>query len=169
MIRWVGIICVIGACGACGFSMAGDYLSLERCLRQLKNALELMLCQMEYRMTSLAELCDILASACTGPVGQVFRDLGQELNAGNVPNASTCMAYALAKNNQLPEACGVLLKQVGNHLGQLDLESQLRGLTLTKEQTSQQLDKVMAERAGRIRSYRALGLCGGAALTILLL
>lgn len=169
MIRLAGIICVIGACGVCGFSMAGNYILLERCLRQLKNALEVMLCQMEYRMTSLSELCEILSSACTGPVGQVFQDLGVELKKGDVPNASTCMAYALSRNNQLPEACVALLRQVGSNLGQMDLDSQLRGLALTSEQTSQELEKVMAERTGRIRSYRALGLCGGAALTILLL
>ena len=123
MMRWIGIICIIGACSACGFSMAGSYLFMERCLRQLKNALEVMLCQMEYRMTALTELCGIVASACGGPIGQVFRDLGQELQTGDAPNASACMAYALAKNNQLPESCQGILKQIGSNLGQLDLES----------------------------------------------
>lgn len=169
MMRWIGIICIIGACSACGFSMAGSYLFMERCLRQMQNALEVMLCQMEYRMTALPELCGIVASACGGPIGQVFQDLGQELQTGDAPNASACMAYALAKNNQLPESCQGILKQIGSNLGQLDLESQLRGLTLTKEETGRLLKKISEERSGRIRSYRALGICGGAALTILLL
>ena len=70
MIQWIGAICVVGACGACGFSMAASYTGLQRNLRQLYNGLELMQCQMEYQMTELPELCGILASACTGPVGK---------------------------------------------------------------------------------------------------
>ena len=51
MIQWIGAICVVGACGACGFSMAASYTGLQRCLQQLQNGLELMQCQMEYQMT----------------------------------------------------------------------------------------------------------------------
>ena len=72
MIQWIGAICVVGACGACGFSMAASYTGLQRCLQQLQNGLELMQCQMEYQMTELPELCAILASACTGPVGKIL-------------------------------------------------------------------------------------------------
>ena len=87
MIQWIGAICVVGACGACGFSMAASYTGLQRCLQQLQNGLELMQCQMEYQMTELPELCAILASACTGPVGEFFGTLGQELRRGDVSEA----------------------------------------------------------------------------------
>ena len=79
MIQWIGAICVVGACGACGFSMAASYTGLQRCLQQLQNGLELMQCQMEYQMTELPELCAILASACTGPVGKFFGTLGHKI------------------------------------------------------------------------------------------
>ena len=54
MIQWIGAICVVGACGACGFSMAASYTGLQRCLQQLQNGLELMQCQMEYQMTAVS-------------------------------------------------------------------------------------------------------------------
>ena len=97
MIQWIGAICVVGACGACGFSMAASYTGLQRCLQQLQNGLELMQCQMEYQMTELPELCAILASACTGPVGKFFGTLGQELRRGDVSEAPTCVALTLAR------------------------------------------------------------------------
>ena len=68
MIQWIGAICVVGACGACGFSMAASYTGLQRCLQQLQNGLELMQCQMEYQMTELPELCAVVhGAAFTAP------------------------------------------------------------------------------------------------------
>ena len=124
MIQWIGAICVVGACGACGFSMAASYTGLQRCLQQLQNGLELMQCQMEYQMTELPELCAILASACTGPVGKFFGTLGQELRRGDVSEAPACVALTLARDRELPEACRSLLSQLGKSLGQLDLAGQ---------------------------------------------
>ena len=169
MIQWIGAICVVGACGACGFSMAASYTGLQRCLQQLQNGLELMQCQMEYQMTELPELCAILASACTGPVGKFFGTLGQELRRGNVSEAPACVALTLARDRELPEACRSLLSQLGTSLGQLDLAGQLRGLAAAQEACRKELERVEAEKAGRLRCYRALGLCAGAALAILLL
>ena len=169
MIQWIGAICVVGACGACGFSMAASYTGLQRNLRQLYNGLELMQCQMEYQMTELPELCGILASACTGPVGKFFGALGREMQNGETAEASACVAMTLARDRELPEACRSILSQLGKTLGQLDLSGQLRGLASAQEPCRQELEAVEAEKAGRLRCYRALGLCAGAALAILLL
>ena len=104
MIRWIGAMCVVGACGACGFSMAASYRGLEKNLQQLGNALELMECQMEYRLTELPELCSILASACTGTIGQIFAGLGRQLQSGLVADAAACMNLTLEKYPDLPKA-----------------------------------------------------------------
>ena len=169
MIQWIGAICVVGACGACGFSMAASYTGLQRNLRQLYNGLELMQCQMEYQMTELPELCGILASACTGPVGKFFGALGREMQNGETAEASACVAMTLARDRELPEACRSILSQLGKTLGQLDLSGQLRGLASAQETCRKELEAVEAEKAGRLRCYRALGLCAGAALAIPLL
>ena len=169
MIRWIGAMCVVGACGACGFSMAASYRGLEKNLQQLGNALELMECQMEYRLTELPELCSILASACTGAIGQIFAGLGRQLQSGLAADAAACMNLTLEKYPDLPKACRDVLWQLGTTLGQLDLQGQLRGLAAAKESVRQTLAKVQAEKSGRLRCYQALGLCGGAALAILFL
>ena len=133
MIQWIGAICVVGACGACGFSMAASYTGLQRCLQQLQNGLELMQCQMEYQMTELPELCAILASACTGPVGKFFGTLGQELAAGRCVGGADLRGPDPGRDRELPEACRSLLSQLGKSLGQLDLAGQLRGLAAAQE------------------------------------
>ena len=149
--------------------MAASYTGLQRCLQQLQNGLELMQCQMEYQMTELPELCAILASACTGPVGKFFGTLGQELRRGDVSEAPACVALTLARDRELPEACRSLLSQLGKSLGQLAMPGHNRAMPAEKEDSRKNMDRVEAEKAGRLRCYRALGLCAGAALAILLL
>lgn len=157
MIQWIGAICVVGACGACGFSMAASYTGQQRCLQQLHNGLELMQCQMEYQMTELPELCGILASACMGPVGKFFANLGQELRQGEVSEVPACVALVLARDRELPEVCRGILSQLGKTLGQLDLSGQLRGLAAAQETCRKELERVEASKAGPAPLLPGLG------------
>lgn len=169
MIKWIGAMLIIGACGFCGFSMAGSYGNLERSMRQLYSAMEIMHCQMEYRLTPLPELCQILSAACTGSISKVFQDLGREMEREDACEAAVCMADALAKNPQLPRPCMKRLRHIGSTLGKTDLQTQLRDIAMEMEQIRMELEQIARERPGRVKSYRALGLCCGAALAILLL
>ncbi len=169
MMQWIGALCVIGACGSCGFSMAATYKSLERDLRQLKNSLEIMSCQMEYRLTALPELCGIVSSACTGSIAHLFRALGRELETGGVSDVEAAMLLALEETGSVPSQCTGILRQLAGILGQTDLGGQLKGLEAVKSEIQRELSQVEIEKEGRMRSYRALGLCGGMALAILLL
>ena len=80
-----------------------------------------------------------------------------------------CVALVLARDRELPEVCRGILSQLGKTLGQLDLSGQLRGLAAAQETCRKELERVEASKAGRLRCYRALGICAGAALAILLL
>lgn len=169
MIQWLGAILIAAAGGICGFSMAKNYCVLEQNLRQLCNAMEIMLCQMEYRLTPLPELCGILSSACGGGVGPVFRDLGQALQEEGSCNVEACMVEALGKNPELSQPCTKIMRSLGKTLGQMDLQTQLKGIELEQKNTKIILEQVTKERPGRVKSYRTLGVCCGTALAILLL
>lgn len=169
MIQWIGALCVIGACGSCGFSMAATYKYLERDLRQLKNSLEIMSCQMEYRLTALPELCGIVSSACTGPIARLFHSLGQKLESGGVSDVEGAMLLAVEETGSLPSQCVRILRQLAGILGQTHLGGQIKGLEAVSSEIQRELDQLVMEKEGRMRSYRALGLCGGMALAILLL
>lgn len=149
--------------------MAASYRLLEQSLRQFQSALELMQCQMSYRLTELPELCGILSAACTGVVGHVFRDLGREIQGGECDSVSGCVSLVLARTPELPDSCREAFQQLGKSLGQLDLQGQLTSLESLSQRVKQKLDRISAEKAGRLRCYRALSLCGGVALALLLL
>ncbi len=61
------------------------------------------------------------------------------------------------------------MRTLSYSLGKFDLEGQLQGLEAAKADCQRRLQNMEQGKESRLRSYRALGLCGGAALAILLL
>ena len=169
MIRWMGAFLVVAAGSICGFSMAGNYGTLERTLQQMLIGLEVMHCQIEFRMTSIPELCQILSTTCVGAVGKVFSDLELAMQQEDACEVSLCMMDALSQNRELPEPCARSFRRIGRLLGQADLQTQLKSIELETERLRSFLQQVAAERPGRVKSYRALGVSCGIALAILLL
>ena len=169
VLQIVGTALVLGGCGGCGFSMAAQYRSLEQNLRQTQNALEILQCEIQCRLTPMPELCGILDSACPGPVGAFFRELRGELCLPDAGELSVCAGAAVSRVRDLPAPCKKILLELCATLGRYDTDAQMRSIVAAKDETLRTLEELRAGEAGRIRSYRALGLCGGAALAILLL
>ena len=169
VLQLVGTALVLGGCGGCGFAMAAECRNLEQNLRQTQNALEILQCEIECRLTPLPEICGILQSACPGPVGAFFGELRKELLLPDAGELYVCAGAAVSRIRDLPAPCKKILLELCATLGRYDAEAQLRAIVGAKDETLRTLEMLRAEQAGRIRSYRALGLCGGAALAILLL
>ena len=165
----VGTVLVLVGCGGCGFSMAAECRGQERNLRQVQNALEILQCEIQFRLTPLPEVCGILKQACSGPVGAFFEELETQLRMPDAGELPLCAAAAAGRIPNLPANCRRIMLELCATLGRYDTESQLRALVAAKDETLRALEELRAGQAGRIRSYRALGLCGGAALAILLL
>lgn len=169
ILQIIGTILVLVGCGGCGFSMAAECRKLEQNLRQIQNALEILQCEIQCRLTPLPEICGILEKACPGPVGIFFGGLKQELHLPDAGELPVCAGAAASRVQDLPAPCKRMLLELCATLGRYDTEAQMRAVVAAKDETLRALEELRAGQAGRIRSYRALGLCGGAALAILLL
>lgn len=169
MMKWIGVVLVLTGCGSCGFGMAASYNRTAQAFRQLLRALEVMQWEMQYRLTALPELCEAAAGSCSGPVARVFAEIGRRLTESRGEDIRLCILQAVSKNSDLPESCGKLLFHLADTMGRYDLEGQLRGLQATEAACREALAAIEDGKEGRLRSYRALGLCGGAALALLLL
>ena len=160
---------IVGGCGGCGFSMASEYRVAEQSLRQLQNALEILQCEIQFRLTPLPEICVILRNACPGPVGAFFEALRRQLLLPDAGEFHVCAGAAASQVRELPGACKKILLELCGTLGRYDTEGQMRAIVAAKDECLRNLEEIRAGQAGRVRSYKALGLCGGAALAILLL
>ena len=167
MIRWIGGLLVILGCGSCGISIATEYLREQQRLGRLYRALCIMEWELKYRLTPLSELCRLAAKESGGSVEAVFRRLAGELDAQTEPEVDGCMQAALAKVPELSPTLRKIMKQLGRSLGRFDLTGQIQGLQAVREAVQTAQDRLDRERGSRLKCYRTLGFCTGAALVIL--
>lgn len=167
--KWIGAIMVIMGCGGFGFSIAANYLQEERRIRLIIQAIQFMQCELQFHLTPLPELCRQAGGISGGAIREVFFNLASELESRKEPDAASCMATVLRRNQSLSGRCRRLLRQLGKTLGRFDLEGQLQGLQAVCTACLEAGEGLRKDRNTRLRSYRTLGLCAGAALAILFL
>ena len=165
ILKIVGICMVIAGCGGVGFRIASNYRKEEKELRQLIGVLDYMECELQYRLTSLPQLCR--QAAMEFPHMSIFSELALELEAQVSPDVDRCMAAALQRKRDLPPITRSNLELLGRSIGRFELEGQLKGFESVRQECRRNLDLLSENRENRLRSYQTLGLCAGAALAIL--
>lgn len=167
-IRLFGAVLVMLGCGSFGFLVASSHRREVRSLQQLLSALDYMQCELQYRMTPLPDLCRQTAACGKGAIRNVFVLLAEELEDRLSPDVAGCMDAVLDKQSDLPCKSRQMLEVLGGNLGRFDLEGQLQGLETSRQACRCSLEELTQDQNIRLRSYKTLGLCAGAALAILL-
>ena len=100
-LKWIGAAIVLLGCGGFGFYLAAQHRREEKNLRQLIAVMDYMECELEYRLTSLPELCRNASDVSTGMVRNLFLSLSRELDRQIAPDASCCMQAVLTEVKNL--------------------------------------------------------------------
>ena len=169
MLKWIGAIMIIAACGGFCVMLAASYKKEERTLKNFINALDYMVCELQFRMNTLPDLCRQTAGECDGILRQTFIMLANELDDQISPDVRQCMNTVLAKTKDLPPLTKESFQLLGENLGRYDLSGQLVGLENVRQECRIKLSKLSGNKEMHLRSYQTLGLCAGAALVILLM
>lgn len=168
-LKLFGSILIVVACGGFGFKIAANHIKEEKSLRQLIAILDYMECELQYRLTPLPTLCTQAAASCCGALQNTFLTLAHELEDQISPDVERCMMAALSQSSELPRLTWQELDMLGKSLGRFDLDGQLKGLELVRQDCRRNLEQLCENRDVRLRSYQTLGLCAGAAMAILLI
>lgn len=169
MIKFVGGVLITVSCGALGFHIAGAYHLERQLLEQWIAALDFMQCELQYRMTPLPEICRQAASNGKGKIRMLFACLADELDRQLLPDVHGCVENALKANSDLPRSLCDAVEELGNTLGRFDTDGQIRQLEAARQSSRKRLERLEKGALERIRAYQTLGICGGAAIAILLI
>ncbi len=168
MIKVMGALLIVLGCGGYGLMLSATHRQEVKGLRQLRLALETMEAELGYRMTPLPELCRLGAEKTTGQLKEALTAFARELDKQSTSKAEECMDTVLAKSRDLPCQCAAMLKTLGSSFGRFDLEGQLKALAACRGECAQRLEELECDQTQRLRDYRTLSFCAGAALAILL-
>ena len=167
IVKMVGAMLIILGCGGFGFKLASDYLKQITSLRQLQAVLNYLQSELQFRLTPLPELCSIASKQCRGTLSLFFIKLQNELDSQISPDVERCVSAALYKQSGLPSYTIKALEKLGSSLGRFDLEGQLKGIDAVKSYCDIIETELSKEKSIRVRNYRTLAICAGAALAIL--
>ncbi len=167
--KWIGAVLVVVGCGGFGFSMARETLRQEALLHQTMNILENMEGELRCRLTPLPQLCKGIARRNRGSLGKLFAALYKALRDQQEPQAEDCLRILLREDRELPVNVKRVLQLLARSLGRFDLEGQLQTIASAKALCRRELSAIRQDQDIRLRGYRTLGLCAGAALAVLLL
>lgn len=167
-IKLLGAFLVLVGCGGYGMILAMNHRRETAVLRQLSEAADKMICELEYRLTPLPELCVFASQQTKGPLSRFFFELAKTMDEQVSPDIKECTTMALSRASGLPGYTVTQLQALGQTLGRFDLEGQINALKQCKHSCLRQLEVLEFQQPQRLRSYQTLGFCAGAALAILL-
>lgn len=167
--KWIGAVLIIVGCGAFGLVLCARHRSEEESLLNLIRALDYMVCELQFRLTPLPQLCRQAGQESSGLVRQVLTDLALELDMAMESEVSSAMDRVLASYSELPLYTRKNLNLLGKSLGRFDLEGQKSGLDSLRIACRRNMEELDRNRENRLRSYKTLALCTGAALAIILI
>ena len=96
-IKLIGSLLIVIGCGVAGFSFAARYKKEEQSLRDLIKILDYLSCELQYRLTPLAQLCRQASLEGRGIFPKVFQALANELDRQITADVEICMKVVLAK------------------------------------------------------------------------
>ena len=167
-IKLMGALLILVGCGGYGIMMATSHRREVAALHQLIQAVDVMISELEYRLTPLPDLCRFGAQNAKGGVSSFFTALGNALDEQVSPDVGCCTTAVLKKVTNLPSHASAQLQSLGQTLGRFDLSGQLTAMEHCRQSCIGQLEVLEHQQAQRLRSYQTLGFCAGAALAILL-
>lgn len=168
-IEGIGAVLIVAGCGSCGFYAAAAGNREVKILKGILRAVSFMESELRYNLKPLPVLCAETAGISKGSIREIFENLSKELESQLLPDAASCMASAIEKSHDIPGRARQLLHQMGQTLGRFDLTGQLNELEQLFASCEKELNICTQGQENRLKGYRTLGLCTGAALAILLL
>lgn len=171
MLKTAGIILILFAGTGLGLGKSLELTRRERALKELYRMTLLLKGEIRYGCASLYDAFTGAAAKMSGdyrafllytagamgenqgkPFGEIFREYGEKYLS----------SLGLVKEEREQ------FFSLGEHLGYLDLEMQMKQLTLFEEEQKNRLEAFRRELPGKKKVYQSLGILGGILLAVLM-
>jgi len=174
MIKMCGIILILASSAGIGFNLSNIMRLRLNELAELKKMILMLRGEIKYTGTPLGEAFGVIARRTKGVYSELFKNTGMELNAlsGKTLPEIWKEQYAseLMKNeSHLSDKDFKWLLQFAEGLGYLDKEMQLGTIELYMEQLDEIIEAGTKDFAKNSKLCKALGICAGLFLTIILI
>jgi stage III sporulation protein AB len=170
MIKLIGSLLVILACGYTGFSIAHRYQQRPKDLRYLQSALQMLETEISYGATPLPDALETISMRCEKSVALLFKKTREKLLNGGGITAREAWDDAVGqyyRHSNISTSDLTVLKNLGANLGISDREDQVKHLHLAMEQLKIEAAKADDEATKNVKLYNYLGFLSGLTIVII--
>ena len=167
ILRIIGSVLILGGSGVFGLMLAASYRKGVSALSEFIEIINSIECDLQYKASSLPAILKNIALNKRGVVHEFCRKLSEELDAQVQPSVYHCVQATLKKEANLPETTAKLIEKLGHSLGKFDIDGQVIELHALRKEAELLKEKMIAEQEQKLRSYKTLALCAGAAIVII--
>lgn len=171
MVKLMGAVLLIAACGYAGWNISRHYANRPRELRQFMAALQMLETEIIYAATPLPDALSGIAARVDPRVASFFRQVVQELKSNRGCSAREAWTGALEKyrpGSDLDQGDLGILNSLGNCIGMSDREDQGKHLRLALEQLKIAHAAAEETAARNVKLWNYAGLLGGLVIVLAL-
>lgn len=172
MFKIIGAACIIVATTAIGFGQSFRIHLRYRELLEFKKLLHLLSGEVRFGGGTLEETFRTMAGRSRPPFQGFFDFLAEEMEKRAGERLTEIWERAVEEKlsaSHLTAQDKEILLRLGNELGCLDRETQLKTIALTVEQVEDVRKELHGELPKKMRLYNCLGILAGVFITILLI
>lgn len=172
MLRLLGAGAVITAGTAIGFSMERELANRVKSLREIEHITDILKAEIRYAGTPLQEVFRGTAERVEAPFSDMLREAADEMELRDGKTLGKIWGDCILRlpgDTGLTQADKREFSHLGERLGYLDGQMQIRTLERYKEELEREQKEAEADYRQKVRVYRCLGFLGGVFLTLLLM
>ncbi len=170
-LRLIGCVCVTAACGGLGIMKARQWSDHRKMLEQLRKMIYLLRGEILYAHAPLGEALRRVGDKSSGPGAAWFGKMAERVRNQEGDSFYTIWGEELDRQGKkllLSRREYQELRELGEHLGYLDLDMQDRTIALYLEQLDMSIGFYREHERERIRMCASLGIMSGLFLAVIL-
>ena len=171
-IKIFGSIFLLTSATAIGYLKADELKERVRCLKALKRMMILLQGELRFHRATLSEAFENVSERAEKPFNMFLEELAKELENrqyGSFSSVWNELSDKLLNNKGFKKEDKVLLEQLGNSLGYLDLTMQTENLNLAILQTDDAIMNAKEQLEIKGKLYQTMGVTAGAFLSLLII
>lgn len=152
-----------------GTSLCVSYKRELRNMQTIALFLEHIRYELESRLTPLPLLFLHASEQCEGYFKNVIKTFIEELEEQIYPDPECCMHSAVCKCKFLSPSVTDYMTQLVSVLQCVDYDGQIAGIDRLRKQCQREIESIEIRKSDKLKNYRTITFCAGAAIAIILI
>ena len=167
IIKYFILFVLLTSSGYIGILISKKYDNRVKELKQMQNALSMLSTQIKFTYEPLPKIFLDISEKLDSNIGNLFKYAYENME-NNI--AGEAWIYSVENNyTNLNKEDKEIIKGLGNLLGQVDVDGQLKEIQLVENFLTSQIEKAEQEKKKNEKLYKTLGITVGLAIVVILI